>query len=241
MKRITCLVCCAMFAASSAAAEEWKREFMLYGWLAGLEGTIGIGSAVEEPVSASFEDLAGFVDFAMAGHFEAKNIRNIFLADISYTGLSNERDAEVENQTVTVDMDLDQWIVETGGGYRVNPEFDVLVVGRWYFFDLGKTTTSIAGESTNDAGENWGDIYLGGRYSKVLKEKWMFSLRGDIGVGGSEFAWFTDLLFGYRFNDTFSTSLAYRMLGLDRQPGGDSYFLYDMTQSGLGIGLGFGF
>jgi hypothetical protein len=241
MKKILATASLLALAAAPVAAQEWKQEFMLYGWLAGLEGTIGVGNVAEAPVSASFDDLAGFLDFAMAGHFEAKSMKNIFLADVSYVGLSNERDAEVASEPATVDMDLDEWIVETGGGYRVNPEFDVLVVGRWYFFDMGQTTTSDGGESTGDLTQNWGDIYIGGRYSKILKEKWMFSIRGDIGVGGSEFAWFGDVLAGYRFNDKLSTSVAWRVLSLDRQPDGDNYFLYDVTQAGLGIGLGFGF
>jgi hypothetical protein len=224
-----------------AVADEWKQEFMLYAWLSGLEGTVGVGDFASTPVDASFDDLAGFVDFSMAGHFEAKNMKNIFLAEVFYVGLSDERDGEVANQPATIDMDLDEWIVETGGGYRVNPEFDVLVVGRWYYLDMGETSTSITGSSTGNATVNWGDIYLGGRYSKILKEKWILSIRADIGVGGSEFAWFGNALAGYRFNDKFSASVAWRVLSLDRQPEGDNYFLYDMTQSGLGIGLGFGF
>jgi hypothetical protein len=234
-------ICLLVLAAAPVAAEGWEQELVLYAWLAGLEGTIGIGDVAQAPVDASFDDLAGFLDFAMAVHFEAKNMKNIFVADVSYVGLRAERDATVANQPATIDMDLDQWIVETGGGYRVKPEFDVLVVGRWYFFDMGKTTTSIAGESTGDAVQNWGDIYLGGRYSRTLKEKWMFSLRGDIGVGGSEFAWFGNALVGYRFNEKLSVGGAWRVLSLDREPDGDNYFLYDVTQSGLGIGVGFAF
>lgn len=92
----------------------------------------------------------------------------------------------VRNQDVTVDLDINQWIVEVGTGYRISSEFDV-------------------------------------------------------GVGGSDFAWFGDVLVGYRFNERFSTSVAYRILSLDRQPDEDNFFLYDITQSGLGVGLGFGF
>lgn len=69
----------------------------------------------------------------------------------------------------------------------------------------------------------------------------MFSLRGDIGVGGSEFAWFGNALVGYRFNEKLSAGVAWRVLSLDREPDGDNYFLYDVTQSGLGIGVGFAF
>ncbi len=187
MRKVRWITACLLaVAVTSVSAEEWKKEFMLYGWLAGLEGTVGIGDVGSAPVSATFDDLWGFVDFAMAATPRSRMPRNLFLADVSCTGLSDERAAMVRNQDVTVDLDINQWIVEVGTGYRISSEFDV-------------------------------------------------------GVGGSDFAWFGDVLVGYRFNERFSTSVAYRILSLDRQPDEDNFFLYDITQSGLGVGLGFGF
>jgi hypothetical protein len=244
MRKLALLIAClAGFAATPVAAEDWKYDAVLYGWLSGLQGTIGVVGVTEEPVDATFDDLAGFVDFALAAHFEAKQAKSLFVTDVSYINLGSERDAMVANQPVTIDMDLTQWIVEAGGGYRATPEFDVLVVGRYYNLDLGGVSSSVAGSSTGSVSESWADIYLGGRYTKILKEKWMISLRGDIGVGGSDFAWFGNAALGYRFSDLFTLAAAYRVLSLDRE--GDrsdaDYFLYDVTQNGLGIGLGFSF
>ncbi len=169
------LVVIAAPVASEEPAEpsEWHYIAVLYGWLAGLEGTIGFGNQLEEPVSATFEDLAGYVDFAMAGHFEAKNPKMVLLADLAYTDLGSSRDAQVNNQTVTVDVDITQWIIELGGGYRVSQEFLVLIAGRYYILDMGATSTSIAGSSTGEAEQGWGDIYVGARYSYLLSEKWI--------------------------------------------------------------------
>jgi hypothetical protein len=220
----------------------WRYDAILYGWFSGLKGTIGVTGVAEEPVDATFDDLAGYVDFAMAGHFEAKNAKAVFVGDLSYVGLGAERDAQVANETVKVDLDIAQWILELGGGYRFTPEFDVLVVGRYYLLDMGATSESVAGESAGDVSENWGDIYVGARYSMNFKTKWFFSIRGDIGVGGSEFAWFGNAALGYRFSGMVSAIAAYRVLSLDRE--GDTegdYFKYDVTQDGPGIGLGFTF
>jgi hypothetical protein len=243
MKKVTLAFACLLMLAAPAAAGEWDYNLVLYGWLAGLEGTIGVDTVAEEPVDASFDDLAGFVDFAMAGHFEARSVKSLFVTDIAYTGLSSERDAMVANQTVKVDMSIDQWIMELGGGYRATPEIDLLVVGRYYILDMGAMTSSQLGEQTGEASESWGDIYVGARWSKLLKEKWLLSLRGDIGAGGSEFAWFGDALAGYVFNEKFSAGVAYRVLSLDREGNLASadYFKYDVTQNGLGIGLGYSF
>ncbi len=243
-------ICLALFLHAPALADEsaeksgaWNYDFVLYGWLAGLEGTIGIAGVGDVPVDASFDELTEYLDFAIAGHFEAKNRQSLFVADLDYTNLGSERDAEILNQPVTIDMDLQQWIIEAGGGYRATPEIDLLLVGRYYVLDLGADVTSAYGSGSSDVGEDWGDIFVGARFTKVLKEKWLFTVRGDIGAGGSEFAWFGNIAAGYLFTDLISARVAWRVLSVDREGDAASadYFTYDITQSGVGIGVGFNF
>jgi hypothetical protein len=64
-------------------------------------------------------------------------------------------------------------------------------------------------------------------------------VRADVGTGGSDFAWFGNVLLGYRFTPTFTLGAAYRVLSLDREDTGDEYFKYDVVQDGLGIGANF--
>jgi hypothetical protein len=225
-----------------SAADDWTYEVGLYGWLAGLEGTIGVGDKVEEPVEATFDDLVGYVDFALAGHFEARGAKTVWLADISYTGLGSERDAQVLNQPVTVKMDLDQWIFELGGGYRVSRSVDLLVAGRYYQLDTGATFESVEDEPTGAVSQGWFDVFIGGRYHTTFGEKWFASVRGDVGAGGSDFAWFGQIALGYNLSDRFGLAAAWRILSLDYNgDDGSSYFRYDVTQSGLGLGLGYRF
>ena len=231
-----------MFGTAAGAAEGWSHEVGLYGWLAGLEGTVGIGDVAEEPVSATFDDLAGFVDFAMAGHYEVRGPKSVFLADISYTGLGSERDAEVLNQPVTVKTDLDQWIIELAGGFRVAPKFDVLVATRFYILDTGATVSSIDEEQSGSVSDSWIDIFLGARYHTTFGSKWFASVRGDIGTGGSDFAWFGQASLGFKFSEHWGAVAALRVLSLDYTGDeGASYLRYDVTQSGLGLGLGYQF
>jgi hypothetical protein len=232
----------------STATEEpelisgWRHDVTLYGWLAGLSGTIGVGDELQEPVDATFEDLAGMVDFALACHYEAKNSRVALIGDVSYTDLGSSRDGQVGNETVSVELDITQWIIEVGGGYRFSKEFLVLLATRYYILDMGATSTSIAGGKTGETEQDWGDIFIGARYSNLLRQKWIVSIRGDIGTGGSDFAWFGDVALGYRITNLLSGLVSYRVLSLDRQPDSDgNYFKYDVVQSGLGIGLGFSF
>jgi len=233
-----------MLTALPALAEEWNYDAALYGWFSGLDGTVGVGRLGDQPVQASFSDLAGYLDFAAAGHFEARNPKMVLMTDIYYVKLGAGRDAEILGRTVKTNMDFTQWIVEVGGGYRVSEQFDVLLAGRYYIFDLGATAGSITGDKTRGGGgtRDWGDIFIGGRYHTVYGTKWLLSLRGDLGLGGSDFAWFGNAVVGYQFTELFSLGLGYRVLSLDYETGSDAdYFKYDVTTNGIGLEAKFSF
>lgn len=231
--------CTSVFARPSIA-QEWTFDAALYAWLSGVDGTFGLGRAGDQTVDASFSDLAGFLDFAAAGHFEAHNGKFSIITDVNYVGLGSDRDAEIDGQPETVNMDFDQWIVELSGGYAITPDFDVILAGRYYFQDMGATL----GEDQGGRGrsESWGDVFVGGRYETLLGNRWVVSLRADVGVGGSEFAWFGNAFVGYRLSDLMTLGLGYRILSLDYQTGsGSDYYKYDAITSGLGLGLAFTF
>lgn len=244
MRRILAmaLMTVVMLGTTAQAEGEWSHEIGIYGWLAGLDGTIGIGDVAEEPVSATFDDLLDYVDFAMAGHYEARGPKSVFLADISYTGLGSEQDGQIGNQPVHVKMDLDQWIIEMAGGYRVAPQVDILLAGRYYIIDTGATFSQDDNEQSGSISESWFDFFLGARYHTTFGSKWFTSIRGDIGTGGSDFAWFGQVALGYKFSEHWGTTVAWRILSLDYTGNeGSSYFRYDVAQSGLGLAIGYQF
>lgn len=243
MRQVMIVVFLVLLCSPASAGEGWKHELGLYGWFSGLEGTIGVADIAEVPVDATFDDLASYVDFAMAGHYEAASSSTVWLADVSYTGLGSDKDAMVGNQTVNIKGDLSQWIIEGGGGWRVSPEVTLLMVGRIYIIDTGATFTFEDQESNNSVSTSWGDIYVGARWAKRLGSKWTVSLRGDIGLGGSDFAWFGQALVGYDLSSHWSLAAAWRILSLDREADLDTadYFKYDVTQNGLGLALAYRF
>ena len=228
--------------ARPALAEEWNYDAALYGWFSGLDGTVGVGRLGDQPAEASFSDLVGYLDFTAAGYFEARNPKMVLMTDIYYVNLGAQRDVEVLKQTVKTDMDFSQWILELGGGYRVSEKFDVLLAGRYYIFDLGVTASSITDDRSGDVTHQWGDVFIGGSYHTVLGAKWLVSVRGDLGFGGSDFAWFGNAVVGYQFTELFSLGLGYRVLSLDYETGADAdYFKYDVTTDGIGLEAKFSF
>lgn len=224
------------------SAEEWNYDAAIYLWLSGLSGTLGVGRAGDIPAEATVNDLAGYLDFTAAAYFEARNQRFVLMTDIYYVKLGSERDSEILRQTVGLDMDYSEWILELGGGYRLSEQFDVLLAGRYYIFEPRTTMDGIRGDTVRENTRNWGDIFIGGRFHTVVGRKWNLSLRGDIGTGGSDFAWFGNAAVGYQFTDLFSLGLAYRILSLDYETGADAdYFKYDVTTNGIGLEAKFSF
>jgi hypothetical protein len=223
--------------ASPASADEWESDLGFYAWLAGIDGTIGVSDDAGIPVDASFSDLAGFVDFAGAMYFEARQPKFALQTDLSLVKLGEAREAQVGESLVDVELDFDQWIWEVGGAYRLTPRLDAWLAGRLYSMQGNAT---FQGSSLNEASETWADVYLGARFHTHLARRLVASARADIGAGGSDFAWFGNVVLGYEFTETFTLGVGYRILSLDRVSGsGGDYFKYDMTQDGLGIAFNF--
>lgn len=243
MRKIAPLLAASILFATAPAYADTKYDVVLYGWLTGLEGEMGIGDAATFPVAASFQELLEYVDFASALHFEAREPHAVLITDVAYFNLGAEREAMVLKQTVSIDMDVQEWVVELGAGYRITPEIDLILAGRWYLFEFGAGTNSPWGSSSFDSSHDWGDVYAGARYTASFMEKWTVSARADVGTGGSELALFGNLLLAYRFTDLISAGVGWRGLSIERKPDRDNgdYLLYDMTQSGAGIGVGFSF
>lgn len=238
------IVVLALLACSPAFADVGTHHSLgVYGWFTGLKGTIGIADLAEQPVDVTFDDLANHIDFAIAAHWEGRGETTVLLADVAYNNLGAERDATVANQPVKVDGDLQQWIIEFGGGWRTTSEFTVLLVGRYYSMDTGATFSFKDNENGGSVSTGWADIYVGGRWERKFAGRWTASLRADVGMGGSDFAWFGQAMVGYDISEKFTLSGGYRILSLDREADLDSadYFKYDMDQSGLGLAVAYKF
>jgi len=223
------------------AQSDWKYSASIYGWFAGIDGTVGLATK-EIQVDATPSDLFNNLDFTMGGHFEARTTKVSLIADVFYMGLGRESQVEKTIGRTTIiktgTLELDQWVIEGTIGYRISKEFEVLLTTRFYDIiadiQISDTTTS--------NGENWFDGFIAARYMTDFADDWYTSIRADIGLGGSTFAWFGNAELGYRFSELFSLSLNYRILSVDYEVGsGRDYFKYDTFNHGFGLAASFSF
>jgi len=223
------------------AQSDWKYSASLYAWFAGIDGTVGVASA-EKQVNATPSDLFKNLEFTGGGHFEARNPGISLIADVFYMGLGRETEVEktIGRNTITKtgSLDLAEWVIEGAVGYRVSKEFELLLATRFYDINVN----ILIDDTTTSNGENWFDGFIGARYITDFADDWYTSIRADIGMGGSSFAWFGNAGLGYRFSKLFSLSFNYRILKVDYEEGtGRDYFKYDTFNHGFGLAVVFNF
>jgi len=224
------------------AQSDWKYDAALYGWFAGMSGTVGVANQ-EQQFEATLSDLLKNLTFTAGGHFEARNPKISLILDVFYVGLKEDAQEvkTVGDSSFTPDasVELDEWIIEGSVGYRAMQDLEVLISTRIFSLtaDLLQSDQTIA--STN---KTWPAFYLGVRYLKEFDKKWYATIRGDAGYGGAGFAWYANAAVGYRFSELFSLALAYRILNMDYDDGsGVDYFSFDGTMNGFGLGFVFSF
>jgi hypothetical protein len=223
------------------AQSNWEYKTSIYGWFAGIDGTVGVAT-VEQNVDAKPGDLLKNLDFTIGGNFEARNYAVTLIADVFYMGLS--KDAQVEKtigeNTIKKSgtLDLDEWVVEGAVGYRISKELTFLFATR--FYDISADIQ--IEDTTASKSKYWFDGFLGARYMTDFADNWFVSIRADVGGGGSTFAWFANGVLGYRITELFSLSLNYRILSVDYSEGlRYNYFKYDTFNHGFGLAVEFSF
>jgi len=223
------------------AQSNWKYDAALYGWFAGMEGTVGVANQ-QEQFQATVGDLLKNLTFTAGGYFEARNPKVSLLLDVFFVGLKADASAKTIGETTVTpnaSLELDEWIIEGAVGYRVMQELEVLFATRVFSLNADLLDDN---NSLGSVNKTWPAFYLGARYVKEFDKKWYAAVRGDIGYGGAGFAWYANAAVGYHFSELFSMALAYKILNMDYDDGsGIEYFKIDGRTNGFGLGFVFSF
>lgn len=131
-------------------------------------------------------------------------------------------------------------ILEAAVFYRfgdASPSFDALAGVRYVSIDLKVDPGPLP---TLSRDKDWADPFIGGRFQLGLSERWLLSLRGDIGGFGvgSDLTWNVTALLGYRLSKRTTLAIGYRHLDIDYANGN---FEFDAQFSGPYLGLSFRF
>jgi hypothetical protein len=243
MKRRTCGVIAAAAAmvlipagmTAQTAPGGWDHSLLIYMLGAGMTGKVSVGPVAAD-VNLGFSDIMKNLQFGAMVSYRGEHGNFAIQGDFIYMGLGATGHGPAD---VKADVDVDQWVVEADGAWRLSPGFEVLGGAR--YFSLGTDVALSGPRETRQSSvtKEWVDPVVGFQVKAPLGGAWTFIGRGDVGGFGigSKLAW--QALAGVRLELSPRSSLvfAYRALDVDYESGsGLSYFRYDVLTQGPMVG-----
>jgi len=190
-----------------AVAQEAEWRITPYAWIAGLEGTIGVGDSSGGsggPLAGDFGQLVDNMQFggAMLCADWRRDRWSIF-GDWSYATVASEAASPQGLLYGGIEAEVKANLAQLAIAREVHgnnfSRVDLFAGAR--FYDLDATLTlqpgSLSGRSES-GGDSWFDGMAGMRWQCQLAEDWDASLYGDVGTGGSDVSWQLLASFGYR-------------------------------------------
>ena len=226
-------------------SERWEKGVTLYGWLPGMDGSIGTayGDYNFSP-SGSASSLIDDLDMVFMGTFEAGKGRWRFIKDILYVDLSDKKATPFGVLFSDGKVDLAMWAVSGYLSYQVyeSSTFSFDVAGGARYFDIDMTTTLNAGTLPTESvsrDDSWIDPVVALRGEWKFSDKWSATAFADIGgyVGESE-TWQVLGTVNYNFNEKWIGRFGYRHMDVSQTIDGVDV---DIGLSGPVFGLAYRF
>lgn len=240
-------VLCHTALAESSGSGIWQFQLAPYAWLAGQDGTVAtlIGLPPADIDIDFWDDIFGNINGAIFLVGEARKEKFGVFMDLAYVNIEID-DAALVPFFSSIVSQTESWIVSGAGFYRIVEKtgafLDFLAGIRYWSVDstLELRPGFLPGRNVSNK-EDWVDPLVGMKGFSSLGES-KFFISGGLAIGGfgvgSDFMWDVNVNLGYRWTDTFSTTLGYRYLDVDYE---DDGFLYDVAQNGPVLGLSWRF
>jgi hypothetical protein len=219
----------------------WNFIIEPYMMLPNMSGETGIGEVIPPvEVDADVGDILGHLKMGAMLYMEATNDTWTISSDLIYMKLGQDIKT---NQFVTGgNVTMQQLAWEVAGLRKVTPWLDAGLALRLMSLDMEINTQTLLSDRNAATNETWVDPVIVARTQGLINDKWIYKVRGDLGGFGigSDFTWQIQADFGYRFSKLFSTTLGYRVIGVDysNSSGSDS-FLYDVDTFGTVVRFNF--
>jgi opacity protein-like surface antigen len=228
------LACSSLVSVAADQAGDWYYDLSIYGLAAGMSGDITIGSVTAD-ANLPFDTILENLELAAMGSIRVGRGNWAMTLDVVYMGLGASKNG------VTVDMD--ELFVEPTVSYRLNERVELLAGGR--MTDIAVTLRGpgiFPGSDTREADEAWWDAIVGANITLRFAQDWAFTLRADIGTGGSNLTWQALPGVSWTFSPKAELQFGYRWLYCDYETNsGARYFHYDMLDQGAQVGVRFHF
>lgn len=211
----------------------WQFGASIYGWFPDISGQTTDGSGFQVDIEQILENL----EFTMMGTFEVRKGHWGVLTDLIYMDVGGSQ----SDSGVEVDLDMESWIWNLAGSYRVfdRPGFvmDALAGARYLDVeqDLEWTGPGPGGSTTVGLTNVDGIIGIRGRLALGAKKALYVPYELDVGAGDSDLTWQGVTGLGYSFG-WWELSAVWRYLYYDLS---SDMGIDDLNFSGPAVGVAF--
>jgi outer membrane protein OmpA-like peptidoglycan-associated protein len=228
------------YATGNNASDSWRVGISLYGWFAGLHGTIGVAGH-NAGIHVPFSDLFHALEFEIPIAVEADKGRFVMPIDFLWMRFNvNNAIPENDFEQSYINTHFTESIFTPKFGYRLvdadHFKFDLLGGLRYWYVSIDNTLYPSAesfGRSLNII-----DGVGGGRIILPAGEKAAITISGDAGAGSSQLDYQLLGLLNLNFSPKFGMALGWRYLYEDyNKPSTGA--IYAPTTSGVIAGLNF--
>ncbi|MBB3772711.1 hypothetical protein FHS55_003332 [Angulomicrobium tetraedrale] len=228
-------------------ADDWRFQATIYGWATGLNGNVGVRGLPPASVDVSAIDALTSLDGALMGSFFAQKDKWSFLFDLIYADLSQGATFGPLSAT-SASLGMTQVIVQGVAAHELplglpdNVALSGTVGFRYQHlssdFSLSNPFTPLGVDVSGT--KDWIDPTVGLFLQYKINDKWFVNALADVGGFGvsSKITAQGFASLGYMWTPAVSTALGYRAIYTDYEDGG---FVYDVTQHGVFMSLGYHF
>ncbi|NPU93223.1 MAG: hypothetical protein HPY82_15040 [Gammaproteobacteria bacterium] len=247
-------VCVLGAAQVSTAAETWEYSITPYFFAAAIDATVGVGN-VETDVDLDASDVLENTESGFMAMMSARNGDWVVALDASYFQLKDGESSSVTGpfgRTAadgTVELTNRQWVYQPMVGQRVLDDTLKMDIYGGLRYTRLRANLDVAidaslvrfpGDSSSFKSEkDWTDYVMGAHLDYAINQQWSLTGLVDWGMGR-----YSDLSYQFlaavqwHFQPQMAASLGYRVLHQEYE---EDRFSWDVTYSGLVLGLGFGF
>ena len=216
----------------------YAELYLLLPWIS---GTVDV-ARLQTQIDVSASDVLGNLKFAALADYRGEARKWAVLADVVYMNVGG--DGTGTQELSTAEVDVEEFIAELDGAWRISKSFELLAGGRYTHLRTTVTLTTPGGTSEAKIEEDWFDPIVGAQAFLPLSKAFQLQLRGDVGGFhvGSNFTWQAIARVNWQVSRVVSLGIGYRWLDQDFETGsGVDYFRWDILTQGPLLAGGFRF
>jgi hypothetical protein len=246
LKRVSLAMTLLCFSANVAPAQannaKWQFLIEPYLMIPNMRGEAAVRRLPPTEVDADAGSIFDRLKFGAMLYLEASNSEKdwAFSSDLIYMDL--EQDIKPRPLINGGDVSAKQLAWELGILKRIATWLEIGAGFRLINLEAVLRLQTFNGNESAAQAEVWFDPIAIVRSQRVVREKWLLQLRGDLGGFGvgSDLTWQVQANVGYKISKLFQASVGYRVIAIDYNKGdGPDRFVYDINTFGPVVRLGF--